>query len=368
MPNFMSIESTAFHNKSFQPPTTSHHSSAAAPQFSAYDTAMTTLRWRRSPNNPAELQSNARLLRWEDGSITLQLASNPSEQFEVAAKPLAPPQPTPRKPTPTSNSKTPRSTKSDVYDPQKDSFTFLAAPHEGAAILQVTNHLTTQLNVLPNKTVNDDAILKLQESLSAAVMKGDKSAEGGIRFIEVTEDPELQQKRAELAEKEKMKAQKRREAAEQRERNRATRVLNRSGIRSGGLSVGALEDDGMMLPTRKRAAPGSAKKRPSRRDRDDYDSDDDLPRGRTKEDEYDKEDDFVAGSDEELETFEGDDLEEDDAEGEPDGSEEEEEEARLAPARDAPSKEAAATDITGAARGKRRRVIEEDEDEDEDDE
>ena len=364
MPNFMSIESTAFHNKTFQPPTTSHHSSLAAPQFSAYDTAMTTLRWRRSPNDPGELQSNARLLRWEDGSITLQLASNPSEQFEVAAKPLAPPQPNPRKPTPTSNSKGPRSAKSDVYDPQKDSFTFLAAPHEGAAILQVTNHLTTQLNVLPNKTVNDDAILKLQESLSAAVMKGDKSnTEGGIRFIEVTEDPELQQKRAELAEKEKMKAQKRREAAEQRERTRASRVLNRSGIRSGGLSVGALEDDGMILQTRKRAAPGSAKKRPSRRDRDDYDSDDDLPRGRTREDEYDKEDDFVAGSDEELETFEGDDLEDDDAEGEPEGSEEEEERRADVPSREARPRESA-TDVDAAntARGKRRRVIDEDED------
>ena len=359
MPNFMSIESTAFHNRSFQPPTTSHHSSIAAPQFSPYDTAMTTLRWRRSPNNPTELQSNARLLRWEDGSLTVQLASNPSEQFEIAAKSLAPPQPNPRKPTPTNNPKTPRTGNASSYDPQKDSFTYLAAPHEGAGILQVTNHLTTQLNVLPNKTVNDDAILKLQESLSAAVMKGDKkSTDGGIRFIEVTEDPELQQKRAELAEREKMKAQKRREAAEQRERNRATRVLNRSGIRSGGLSVGALEDDGMMLPTRKRAAPGSGKKRPSRRDRDDYDSDDDLPRGRTKEDEYDKTDGFVAGSDEELETDEGDDLEEEDAEGEPDVSEEEE---REVPAREAPAKEPAAD----AARGKRRRVIIEEEEDDE---
>ena len=100
VPRFLAIEPTAFNHKTFQAPTTDHHSKEAPSEhFSPYDTAMTTIRWRRSPSNPAELQSNARVLRWSDGSLTIQLASQPLDQYVINATPLAPPQVNPKIPT-----------------------------------------------------------------------------------------------------------------------------------------------------------------------------------------------------------------------------------------------------------------------------
>src|SRR5207237_3487510 len=84
VPRFLEIEPTAWNHKNFQPPTTDHHSKGPPSEhFSAYNTAMTTIRWRRSPSNPSQLQSNARILRWSDGSLTLQFASDPLSQYEI---------------------------------------------------------------------------------------------------------------------------------------------------------------------------------------------------------------------------------------------------------------------------------------------
>jgi len=43
--------------------------------------ALINIRWRKSPSAPKQLQSNARILRWSDSSLTLQLASNPTTQY-----------------------------------------------------------------------------------------------------------------------------------------------------------------------------------------------------------------------------------------------------------------------------------------------
>ncbi|KAH0200321.1 hypothetical protein KCU90_g27067, partial [Aureobasidium melanogenum] len=102
IPKFLSIEPRRWHHTTYQPPTTDHHSHEAAPGFSAYNTAISTVHWRRSPSNPKNIQSNARVLRWSDGSLTLQLASNPTQQYEIEGNPLAPRQRNPAKPTPTS--------------------------------------------------------------------------------------------------------------------------------------------------------------------------------------------------------------------------------------------------------------------------
>ena len=101
IPQFMSLDPTIFKTETFQVPETDHHSTGPpSSTFSKYDTALTTLRWRYSPSKPDELQSNARILRWSDGSLTLQLASDPTTQYTIDGKPLAPPQPHPTKPTP----------------------------------------------------------------------------------------------------------------------------------------------------------------------------------------------------------------------------------------------------------------------------
>ena len=230
------------------------------------------------------------------------------------------------------------------------------------SVIRITNHITSSLSV---KTSNqeDDALIRLQESLAAAT-KGNKSAtHGGLEIINVSEDPELAKKQAEVAEKEKLRAYRRRQVQEERERDRANRVLGRSGLRTGGLgaglTVGGLEDDdGMSKP---RARPGKQKRKPARRNSEYSDEEEGFRnRGRTKEDEYDEDDGFLVGSDEEPELV----PDESEEEAELDDEAEDEE---VGPDRGTTKREAAVEtgdDAAAAARSKRRRVIEEDEDED----
>ncbi|SMQ47026.1 unnamed protein product [Zymoseptoria tritici ST99CH_3D7] len=363
IPNFMSIEPQAWQTTAFQPPTADHHSKEASATFSAYNTAMSTVRWRHSPSNPAELQSNARINRWSDGSITLQLASDPTTQYEMDGNALAPPQVNPPKPTPFSVA---TNTKRGA---SKDAFTYLVVPVESAESLRITHKITASLNVKQSGTVEDDAIAQLQAALSQAANKTKVGGASGV--LEATDvDPELQRKQAELAEKQAMRDRKKRENAQERDRMRSDRTLGRAGVYSGrsggGLNVGMLEDD-EMDGGRGRSQGNKARAKPRRRRNSEYSDDEDFGNKRfSKEDSYDQEDDFVAPSDEE-EVVEDDDDEDDGIM---------EERAEKAPKRDRPRPAAAAEtgddedaegeedDDLPQARTKRRRVVD-DEDEDE---
>ena len=201
---------------------------------------------------------------------------------------------------------------------------------------------------------DDEALIKLQETLAAA--KGaNKGKDGGIELMHVTEDPETQKKQAEAAEKDKIKTARRRQVQEERERERSTRVLGRSGLRTGyggGLTVSGLEDDDGMATTR--ARPSKPKTKKPRRRNSEYSDEEDFPtRGRTREDEYDEDDGFLVGSDEEPEIVE-------DASEEEDEMDMGEEKASKSSAK----WQAAEPDAgTGGARSKRRKIIDEDEDE-----
>ena len=310
-----------------------------------------TIRWRRSPRDPSILQSTGRILRWEDGSFTLQLASQPLVQHELTAKLLAPPQVNPHLPTPTSI-KRPQNAKPIPYNPDLDTHTYLAFPHESAAIVRVTNKITTSLQVqsTDDKNVEDDALIRLKESLAAAT----KANKGPETMIQITEDPELAKKKAELAEKEKMRAQKRRQNQEEKERDRANRHLGRAGLRTtgAGLTVGGLEDD--EGPVRPRAKPA---RKPRRRNSEySEDEEDYRNRGKTKEDEYDQDDGFLVGSDEEPEVVEDDEDE--------DMEMEEEEESR-AKGKAVAKEPAPPASEEAAVRSKRKTIIEDDDDDDE---
>jgi RNA polymerase-associated protein LEO1 len=240
IPKFLSIDPRRWHHTTYQPPTTDHHSHEAAPGFSAYSTATSTVHWRRSPSNPKKMQSNARILRWSDGSLTLQLASNPTQQYEIEGNPLAPRQRNPSKPTPTSQ-------KPGRKDHSNDSYTYLTVPDPSNGLLRVTHKITAGLSILPSAATTDDALEKLQNSLAAISQGKNKSQTGGIEFVKIDEDPELAKKKAEVAEREKDRARKRREAAETRERERNGRAMGRAGLGSrgygGGLTAGMLEND-----------------------------------------------------------------------------------------------------------------------------
>lgn len=308
VPNFLSVETEEFNPETYVAP--------------PYSTAATSLCWRYDPNGENFLQSNARVIRWEDGSMTLQLASAPKEQYRIATKPLAP------------------LNKSGDYDTKLDSHVYLGAASETSGVFRLTSHLTHGLTVYPTTVETDDAVQRLQESLAAAVRGGKKTVDGSAPVIEVKEDPELAKRQAELAEREKIKAARRREQLADREMDRGRRfgMSHRTG--GAGLTVGGLEDDDGLLATRPRT---KKTRRPNRRgeiytdDEEEYDR-----RGRTREDEYDEDDGFLVGSDEEPEVVDDDEdedvLEDEDmdAEGEEDLAPPKPKEKRASPAAGSP--------------------------------
>lgn len=232
-------------------------------------------------------------------------------------------------------------------------------------MLRITNHVTASLAVQSLADQDDDATLKLQETMAAAT-KGQHGGDGGIGIMHITEDPELAKKRAEIAEKEKTRAARRRQLQEDKERERNNRVLGRSGLRTGGgygggLTIGGLEDEeGGMSRPRPRASKPKARK-PRRRNSEYSDEEDYMTRGRTKEDEYDEEDGFLVGSDEEPE-IPGDTSEEEVSE-----MEKEERPSKKNAKKEVPAVVAAPPPAVAGSpksRAKRRRVID-DEDDDE---
>jgi RNA polymerase-associated protein LEO1 len=346
LPKFLGIEPHIFEPETFKVPTSDHHSDTKSTNFSASAVAASTMRYRKDPAT-GKLESNTVVYRWSDGSTTISVGD---QHYELQTKPLAPPR----------DSKT--------YQEVQDSHSYVATPSLVSQLLVMVGHMTNEYTVRPNKEVEDDALEKLQRSLAAATRGGHKGDDkNGPELITNTQDPELQKKRAELAEKERMRAQRRREAA-----------AEKAGLRGpvggrGGLSVDDLEGRG-------RRAPGSARKpAKQRRHRPEYDSDDDLPRGgRNREDEYDKEDDFLASSDEDLEEGGDDDEDEEemlDEESERDepkpkkqklSKPEETSDADADAEADLDDDEAPAAPIVNepaVGRGRKRNIIEDDEDE-----
>jgi RNA polymerase-associated protein LEO1 len=259
------------------------------------------------------------------------------EQYQLISKSFAPP-------------------KDGPYHEMVDAHYYAAAAHLHANLLVVVGHVTEQYTVKPPKGVKDDAVIRLSESLAAAA----RGSHGdGDMIIRTTQDPELQKKQAEQAEKERLKAQRRRETA-------AARIDGVGRYRSGGLSIGDLEG-GRRAPgaSRKRGAQGAAR---AKRRRPEYDSDDDLPPSARRQDDYDLEDDFIAASDEEeLESGEGDDDDEDllddDEDEAPRSKRQKTADAEEADA-DADAEADLDDDVPGPAaepgRGRRRNVIEDD--------
>jgi RNA polymerase-associated protein LEO1 len=276
LPKFLGIEPHLYTRDSYKVETTDHHSNVASPNFSASATAATTMRYRKDP--AGNLESNTLVYKWSDGSTTLCVGD---QHYELQTKPLAPPR--------------------DIkpYLEVRDSHSYLATPSMTAQLLGIVGHMTNEYTVRPNKDVEDDALDRLQKSLAAAARKGGND-KNGPELIVNQEDPELQKKRAEMAEKEQMRLQRRRETAAEK--------ANQSGSRRGAgiLTVDDLEGGRRRGPNTGRKPSGAKRQRR----RPEYDSDDDLPRGRGREDEYDKEDDFLASSDEEIEEGGADDDEE----------------------------------------------------------
>lgn len=289
--------------------------------------------------------------RWSDGSTTIAVGD---QHYELQSKSLVPPK------------------DSKIYNEVQDSHLYLASPSVEAQMLITVGHMANQYTVRPNKDIQDDAVEKLKKGMAAATRGIHKTGDdrGGPELITNTEDPEIQRKKAEIAEKERNKLQRRRENAAEK----ANAPKHSLGGR-GGLNVDDLEGRAG------RRAPGNARKGPKpRRRRADYDTDDSneqsgLPRGRNREDEYDKEDDFLASSDEELEEGGDDDEEEELLDDDEDSEREEPKSKRQKTSKPATADSdadaegdadnvapAADASTEPAGRGRKRMIIDDDED------
>ncbi|KAL2364616.1 hypothetical protein RJZ56_002478 [Blastomyces dermatitidis] len=344
IPNFLAIESEDFNPETY-----------VAPPFNS---ASTSLCWRYGPNDGEMLQSNARIVRWSDGSLTLQLASNPKEQYRMPSKRLA---------------RSNKARKATDYDSELDAHAYLGAAAEASSVFRITSHLTSSLSVLPTTVETDDAVQRLKESLEAAARGAKKNPDGTVTMFDVAEDPELAKKRAELAEREKLRADRKRQLAADRDLDRGRRVGISYRTGGGGLTVAGLEGDDDMLTTRARGAK-KPKRRPNRRGEIYSDEEDEYDRrGRTREDEYDEDDGFLVGSDEEPEIMEDEDEEEEEFEdGDADAEGEVDEEAPQKPSKREPSpkrspvetlRKSAEPEVgSPPARKKNRYVVDDDED------
>ncbi|KAG4032247.1 hypothetical protein MFRU_007g01580 [Monilinia fructicola] len=275
LPSFFAIEPREYNPETFEIPVSDHHVDTQSANFSARNVAESMIRYRKADSG--KLESNTNIYTWSDGSTTLAIGD---QHYELQSKPLAP-------------------AKDSKYQEVLDSHYYLASPSFTSQNLIIVGHMTNEYTVRPNKNIEDDALNRLKKNLTAATgLKGDEKKRPNL-FVQ-KEDPELQKKRAETAEKERMRAQRRREA----QLEKASQSTGRRAGIGAGLSLDDLDSRAGRRGPRK---PVGAK-RPRRRP--EYDSDDDLPRGRNREDEYDKEDDFLASSDEELEDGGADDDEE----------------------------------------------------------
>ncbi|KAI0102163.1 Leo1-like protein-domain-containing protein [Nemania sp. FL0031] len=271
VPNFLNFHAREYNPDTFEPTPWDMENAKS-------DKSKNVVRFRRDATT-GELISNTLIHRWSDGSLTIAVGGN---HYEIQTKKMAPPS-------------------DKAYKEREDGHYYAAAPHFLKDSLLTVGHINEQYTVLLNRDMQDEATLKLAESMAAAA-RGKRPNENDM-IITATRDPELQKKEAELAEKERMKAQRRRE-------NAAAKIDSRStGYRSGGLSVGDLEGRRGAGSSRKRGAGGASR---AKRRRPEYDSDDDLPSGTRRQDEYDREDDFIAPSDDDMISEAEDDEEEED--------------------------------------------------------
>ena len=301
MPRFLAFQPVAFKSETFELPQAEHYEKQPSSAFSAYDTAMTTIRWRRSPSKPKQLQSNARILRWSDGSLTLQLASDPTAQYEISAEPLAPRQVNPLKPTPVSrfdnSGRTGRAERDDA------GHAYAMAISTISYGLRTEARITATLNVQPNGRQNnvDGVLEKLKERYA------NKELNSRALLQDIREDPELARKQAEQAEKERIRTARRLENQKQRLAAKEQRTRERAGLgRFGGLTAADLEEDLDGGYGRRGAGAARARRKKSRRDRSESE----------EEAEYDEDDGFVARSESEEEIVgdsEPDDLEKQEA-------------------------------------------------------
>jgi RNA polymerase-associated protein LEO1 len=283
----------------------------------------------------------------------MQMATDPTVQYHVNPKLLAPPQLNPPKPTPTARLANSRR-KANTYDANEESYTYVCAPLESAYMVRTLGKVTASIQLqLASK---EDELESLKASMAAISAKyGDTGVPKAPKIEDFKGDPTQFEKEALKLDREIMKKQRK----EDRDRERNIK-FGRAG-RTGGLTIDSLEGDGMGRSRVPRKSTGSRRAR-----RDEYSDEEDELYGRRggPQDTYDMEDDFVVNSEEE-----GDEGGSEDAEGEDDEDideiieRNERNRKQKSPKRGREEEDLDNAQGSPISRAKRRRVVSDDEDE-----
>lgn len=334
VPDFLKLQPTEYQEDLYEPDEWDLANSRA-------EIPRQAIRYRRNPET-GELQSNATICKWSDGSLSLMVGE---EHFVIQVKEMG--GRVPNKP----------------YNAQLDSHTYAAAAHIASQGLLTVGHVCEQYTIRPDYARTQADVLEFEK-----IMKNAKGDQKGEMIITTTKDPELQKREAEMAEKERSR--------QQRKRDNAAAKIDGTGsaYRRGGLSIGDIEGGRRTTGAagRKRGQPGSSKQKRRGR-RDDYDSEEEYGGGGRAGENYDMEDDFIAPSDEEG-ADSGVEDEEEEEEILDDDDEPERPRAKRQKTADASDVDADADDAPSSApapsggdhvRRGRRTVIDDDDDEDE---
>lgn len=293
LPNFLYLESSAFDPSTYD--------SSEEPKNLPAENIM-RWRWRpqesSNPSAPPKKQTNSRIIRWSDGSMSLQLGS---EIFDIATDRTA-----------TGKSIPPASVPGMSSQEGADSSTYLVAQHPYAGLLETQAFVTGNLTFRPT-TIQSTSHRKIVSSFAAQQQRKGKTV-----MIQAADDPEA----AKAALERKAKAAKKPRAAKG-EGSGAARKGGRRNIRSSNLADwsdgDALTDEELDAATDK----ARTAERRARRDREKAEMEDFLAT-ESDEDEGDDDDDDdgVAGSkrerrkNKEDETDIADDLDEMEAQAE----------------------------------------------------
>ncbi|KAJ1888738.1 Paf1 complex component [Coemansia sp. IMI 209127] len=216
-PNILQLNPTPFSADSHEDLITEEHTvaekhgykSAVTPELaSAVEGILAnTVRWRRVavPGGTFKRESNARLVRWSDGSFTVAIGGPTPESYSISSEPLTAPG-------------------------KKEQHYYAAAQHPRELLMQNHARLSEQWQVRPSRqSAQARAAVSLllsrararaagtgAQGAAAASSSGAGAKGSRMRFIVVDEDPELVAKRAEKEEEERERERKR----EQRIRER----------------------------------------------------------------------------------------------------------------------------------------------------
>lgn len=194
LPNFLTVEATAFNPDKYEVEGLTPAQSQDADVQERHDRIKlkveNTLRWRNIVNEDGqtERQSNARFIRWSDGSLTLQLGE---EMFSVSQKPL-----------------TFRPPSTMVPGQTKDAppTTYLVAQHQSVAILQSHGHLHAAFSFLPT------SMSSLTHRRLTAAIAGRHTRNVRTKMVRTEVDPESIKAEAEAKAMDKLRRERREEA------------------------------------------------------------------------------------------------------------------------------------------------------------